>query len=295
LNANLKFIVIGVLFASLWASATIAAKFGLRSVEPLVLFCIRFLAAGLLLLGYAYGVEKQTLPNRRTWRQLLIFSLLNTTIYLGLFVFAMTQVTAGIGSLAIATNPLFIVILSSFWVGRSLGVKEWISLFLGLAGVGIATYPLLQQGDATASGLLLLGLSMLSYSVGAIYYARVNWSLSRTAINGWQVLLGSLMLGPLAFWLHRSDNYFDLTTWLAIGWLILPVSVLSVQLWLWLLRTNAVKASYFLFLCPIFGFIYSRLLLQEPLTLYTFGGTALVLVGLYWGQNPTKHKRETSR
>jgi probable blue pigment (indigoidine) exporter len=290
MRSRFEFIVTGILFASLWASASIAAKFGLRSVEPMVLFSIRFLVAGLLLLAYAYGVEKQSLPDRTAWKQLIIFSLLNTSLYLGFFIVALTQVAAGIGSLATATNPLFIGVLSSLWLGRNLRGREWLSLALGLVGVGVASFPLLQQAGTTLTGLLLLGLSMLSYSAGALYYRRVAWSLSRSAINGWQVLLGGLTIAPLAFLLHQSPNRFDTTWWASLAWLVFPVSIVSVQLWLRLLRTDAVKASFFLLLCPVFGFAYATWLLDEPFTLYTFGGTVLVLAGLYGGQQPVKQK-----
>lgn len=292
-SPTFKFIITGIVFASLWASAAIAAKFGLRSVEPLVLFCIRFLVAGILLLGYAYGWEKQPLPSRKAWKHLVVFSLLNTAVYLGLFVFAMKYVAAGIGSLATATNPLFIAVMAAFWAGRPLGNRDWVSLGLGLTGIGIAAFPLLQHQDTTAVGLALLGLSMVSYSIGTVYYSYIGWSLSRTAINGWQVLLGGLFLLPFAVLFHQPDshNQFDFTAWASIAWLVLPVSVVSVQLWLQLLRIDAVKASFFLFLCPVFGFFYASFLLNEPFTVYTLGGTALVLVGLYVGQRPAGSKR----
>jgi probable blue pigment (indigoidine) exporter len=288
MRTRFEFIITGILFASLWASASIAAKFGLRSVEPMVLFSIRFLVAGLLLLAYAYGVQKQPLPDRTAWKQLIIFSLLNTSLYLGFFIVALTQVAAGIGSLATATNPLFIGVLSSLWLGRNLGGREWLSLFLGLIGVAVAAFPLLQQAGTTLTGLLLLALSMLSYSAGALYYRRVEWNLSRTAINGWQVLMGGFTIAPLAFLFHHTPNHFDATWWASLAWLIFPVSILSVQLWLKLLLADAVKASFFLLLCPVFGFAYATWLLDEPFTLYTFGGTVLVLVGLYGGQQPAK-------
>jgi probable blue pigment (indigoidine) exporter len=51
-----------------------------------------------------------------------------------------------------------------------------------------------------------------------------------------------------------------------------------------------VKASMWLFLCPISGFVYARLFVGEPITGYTFAGTALVLAGLYWGQSKDGHQ-----
>jgi drug/metabolite transporter (DMT)-like permease len=86
------------------------------------------------------------------------------------------------------------------------------------------------------------------------------------------------------FFLHEGRNRMDLNFWLSELWLIFPVSVVSVQLWLWLLKTDPVKASLWLFLCPIFGQVVSTILLDEPFNELTIAGTVLVLVSLYIGQ-----------
>ncbi|RYU93234.1 DMT family transporter [Emticicia agri] len=281
---NLKLLLLGILFAASWASASAAAKFGLRSVEPLVLFQVRFLAAGLIMLGYSFIIQKDRWPKGKEWRELTLFGLLNVTLYLSFFVLGIKEVAAGIGSLSTATNPLFISIISAFWIGRHVKGAEWMAVLLGLTGVGIATYPLLQKSYATPLGLFYMFLSMISYSVGTLYYSKIDWKLSRTAINGWQVFLGGMLMLPLTILLHKEPNLFDLNFTLSVLWLIFPVSILAVQLWLYLLEVDPVKASFFLFLCPIFGFIYSYLLLDEPITYHTFLGTALVIIGLYVGQ-----------
>jgi drug/metabolite transporter (DMT)-like permease len=125
---------------------------------------------------------------------------------------------------------------------------------------------------------------MIAYSLGAVYYASVNWKLSRTSINAWQVLIGGLLLIPFTVVMHEKENHFDLRFWLSLAWLIFPVSILAVQLWLRLLKSDAVKASLWLYLCPVFGFLYAAILLGEPITLYTLFGTALVMTALYIGQ-----------
>ena len=284
----LKTILLGVLFAALWASASAAAKIGLRSVEPLVLFQIRFLVAGIVMLGYAHFVQKDRLPQGKEWKELTIFGLLNVTLYLSFFVLGVKEVAAGIGSLSTATNPLFISVLSAFWLGRNIKFSEWFAVILGMIGVAIACFPLIQNSYATPLGLFYLFLCMLSYSVGTIYYSNIDWKLSRTAINGWQVFLGGILMLPLTFLLHKSPNNYDLTFLLSELWLIIPVSIVAVNLWLYLLKIDAVKASFFLFLCPIFGFTYSYFLLDEPITYHTFLGTALVIIALYVGQRAKK-------
>jgi drug/metabolite transporter (DMT)-like permease len=78
-----------------------------------------------------------------------------------------------------------------------------------------------------------------------------------------------------------------LNTWNAssiggILWLAIPVSIGAVQLWLYLLREDAGKASFWLFLCPVFGFLIANVVTHEPITLFTIGGMALVIFGIWW-------------
>jgi drug/metabolite transporter (DMT)-like permease len=292
-----NYTVPGLAFAALWASASVATKFGVQSVHPLILANARFFIAGTGMLLFAYGVQrsrkgnsgalslKNAWPTRAEFRQLSIFALLNTTIYLGAFVIALKQVSAGIGSLSTATNPLFIALLSALWLRRMPRRNEIGGLLLGIVGVGVATYPLLQTSYATIEGLLILLAGMVSVSAATVYYAGIEWRLPSLVINGWQVLLGGILLMP--FTLIFADfglSHYDERFWVSVLWLILPVSVAALQLWFYLVRQDAVRASLWLFLCPIFGFVYSYLLMGEPITVYTVIGTGLVIGGLWLGR-----------
>jgi drug/metabolite transporter (DMT)-like permease len=283
-----KNFLIGVLFAMLWASASVATKFGILSAPPLVLANIRFFFAGILLLGYSYSLKKGTsyrLPTRTEWKHLTIFGALNTTVYLGLYVYSMKFAAAGIGSLATSTNPLLIVLFSSWLMGRRPDKEEILSIFISMVGIGIATYPLLEDSSTSLLGLLLLALSMISVSFASVYYARVKWELPNILINGWQVAMGGVLLLPLTLVFGDfSSVIFDKHLVFSILWLSIAVSVLGLICWFYLLKIDTVKASLYLFLCPLFGFIYAWWLMDEPITIYTIAGTLLVLVGLYLGQ-----------
>lgn len=280
----MKTLLTGLTFSILWASASIAGKFGLRSAEPLVLFTSRFLIAGFILLMIARFVRKERNPEGQEWKRLFIYGLFNTAFYLGIFIIALQYITAGITALAIALNPILISIMSSTIMKRRTLYHEWISIALGMAGVALASYPLLANEEISYAGMGLLMLSMLTYSYGSVYYSSVTWTLPRMVINGWQVLIGGSILLPFTVMFYKGENKLDLNFGLSLFWLIVPVSILSVQLWLRLLKTDAVKASLWLFLCPVFGISFSTWLLDEPFTWYTIVGALLVLGALWIGQ-----------
>src|SRR5690554_295192 len=279
----MKNILIGILFAMLWSSAAVATKFGVLSVPPLILANARFFIAGFLLLLYAAIWGKiYRVPTRAEFKHLAIFGFFNTTLYLGVYVYAMKYTSAGIGSLAVSTNPLIIILLSSWLMGRKATLKEWISIALGIAGVAVATLPLLDNAQTSLGGLALLSLSMIAVSYASVYYAKVKWRLSNILINGWQVTLGGIILMPFTFLLSEGSQInLDTQFLYSVLWLSVAVSVVGLICWFHLLSIDPVKASLWLFLCPAFGFLYAWWLMDEPITLYTYVGTAMVVGGLY--------------
>src|SRR5687768_2544200 len=105
-NTQFKWLAAGTLFAALWASAATATKIGLSVGQPLVVAVVRFAVAAFIMLVIAHLIRRSRLPQKKEWKQLAVYGLFNITIYLGFYVVAMQTVSAGIGSLAIATNPV---------------------------------------------------------------------------------------------------------------------------------------------------------------------------------------------
>lgn len=282
-TSGIGLIVAGLLFAILWASASAATKIGLESAQPFMIAIARFGVAAIVMLLLTHLVLRKRLPAGKEWRQLSIYGILNITVYLGMYVIAMQYVSAGLATLAIAVNPVFISLIGAVWFKQPVDRITILSLALCMTGILIAAYPLLMESYATPGGLALLLTSMVSYSAGALYFSRKEWNgLHILTINGWQTLLGGLFLLPFVIIFYEPErNLYD-GKWLgSVLWLAIAVSVMAVQLWLFLLKDNPVKAAFWLFLCPVFGFIIAALLMHEPVGIYTLTGVVLVIAGLY--------------
>lgn len=278
-----KLIFSGIAFAILWASASTATKIGLNSAQPFVISIFRFIIAGAIMLFISHLVMRNRMPAKKEWIQISIYGVLNISFYLGLYVIAMQQVSAGLGSLAVATNPVFIALISAIWLSHKIKIQNILSLILCFVGVILASYPLLQNSYVTLTGILILLASMIAYSLGTVYFSRTNWNgLHIVTINGWQTIIGGFFLLPVLVATYRpNQNIFDTQFWISVSWLAVPVSVGAIQFWLYLLENNAIKASYWLFSCPIFGFIIAHFMMNDPINTYTFLGVAFVISGLY--------------
>ncbi len=287
-----RLVAAGILFALFWSSAASATKIGLQSAQPFVLAIPRFFIAAAIMLFISHVVLKKRLPAGKEWTQLAVYGMLNISIYLGMFVIAIQHVSAGLGSLAVAINPILISIMASIWLHHPIKRVAVVSLLLCCTGIVIAALPLFEKSYATPGGLGLLLASTISYSAGAVYFSKQRWNnLYILTINGWQTLFGGIFLLPVLMLTYRHNkNIFDGKWFGAVLWLAVIVSIFAIQLWLYLLRHNPVKASFWLFLCPVSGFIIAAILLHEPISVYTIVGVALVITGLYLVQRKTAEK-----
>ncbi len=296
-GSSVKLLLAGILFAILWPSASAATKIGLHYAQPFVISIMRFSLAGSIMLIIAHLVLGEKLPEKRHWKKLAIYGLLNISIYLGIYVVAMQYASAGIASLSIAANPVLISLISTLYLKEKMNNTTIISLTICVTGIVVAAYPLLRTSYVTPTGLILLLVSMLSYSVSAIYFSRQHWNgLHILTINGWQTLLGGIFLVPALLLTYKSDsNQFNSTMIISVLWLVVPVSIIAVQLWLYLLSDNPVKAAFWLFLCPIFGFAIAAVTLHEKISVYTLCGILLVLSGLYIVQRQKRKLKPLSQ
>ncbi|RYE56212.1 MAG: DMT family transporter [Sphingobacteriales bacterium] len=283
INMKYRWFLAGLGFSIFWASASTATKIGLQVAQPMVIATSRFAIAAIFMLFVSHIFQKSRFPKGREWLQIAVYGTLNISIYLGVYIFAMQEVTAGIGALAIAINPVLIGFFSVFFLKKKLTLSVILALIVCTIGVVCAAWPLFSGAEVTAWGLFLLFASMFSYALAAIYFSAKKWDdLSLLTINGWQTAIGGVLLLPFVFWFYKDNvNHFDLTFWGSVLWLAIPVSIVAVQLWLWLLKTNAVRAGLWLFLCPLFGFIIAALLADEAIGWFTAIGLGLVLIGLF--------------
>jgi drug/metabolite transporter (DMT)-like permease len=279
----------GIAFSILWPSASTATKIALAASQPFTICFVRFICAGIIMLVTSHFVLGLRLPRGREWRSLAVYGLLSNTLYLSLYVLAMQQLSAGLGALSVAIAPIVINLATALLERRRPGVVTLVSLTVCLAGVAVAALPLLRNAMATPAGLAILLVAVVIYSVSVIYFARTDWNdLSLLTISGWQILFGAVFIFPLVAWTYQpTANHWIASTWISVLWLAIVVSVFAIRLWLWLVKVDAARSSYWLFLCPVFGFIISTIFTHEPLTGYTFGGMAMVIAGIWWEHQQT--------
>ena len=78
---------------------------------------------------------------------------------------------------------------------------------------------------------------------------------------------------------------------LAFGYQSVAIAFFSYFLWFWMIHRYMVsRLTAFTFLVPIFGVLFSGIVLGESLPLPLWGGLALVACGIYLVNRPEKVK-----
>lgn len=213
---NGRWLTLGFCFAVLWASASAATKIALLSGQPFVIAVARFFIAGIIMLLFAHGFKKYRLPQQKEWKQIMFYGLLNISIYLGLYIIAMQKISAGLGTLAVGLNPVIISLMAAFIFKKPVGINNVISLLVCLAGVFTAAFPLLKTSYASVDGIVIILVSMLAYSAGAIYFSKMEWNgLKILTINGWQTIFGGIFLLPVLLLTYKETaNNYDHNFWI---------------------------------------------------------------------------------
>jgi probable blue pigment (indigoidine) exporter len=284
-------IIEGLLFSIFWASATVATKFAVHSVDPFLLTLIRFVLVALVLQTFTFLFQKKTnrLPNKQEFIQLTILGVLNVTIYMSGYLIAIKTVSAGLISLFSASNPLILVLLSAFVLKKKLSTHQWVGISMAFTGLILAAVPNLKGSHATLWGLIAFVLGITSLSFGSIYFSKSSIKLSKMAVNTWQITIGGLLFIPIV-WMNSGGNYLhaDLNFYLSLAWLVIPVTIIAYALWLKLLEADPVKAGLWLFLTPALGYLLAVLIMHERLTAYGVCGALLVVGGLLYSRRKVK-------
>ncbi len=280
------FFIAGISFAVLWGSGSTVTKLGMQYLQPWVLAVCRLFFAAFIMLIMAHVILGYSLPQRKHWKSILVYGLLNLGIFLGLYMYGLQFVWGGLGTLMTGTTPLFITLFTGLWLKKKISPLVIFSLLLCVAGVLTAASPMIQFNRGSEFGMLLLLAGIISNAAGAVYFVGRNWEgINLLTINAWQTLMGALFLLPLCVYHYDSSlNHFTWQAVASIGWLAIFLSVTAILLWLFILRQNPLRAAFWYFLCPVVGFGLAAVLLHEPFTWYTVVGILLVITGLYLGQ-----------
>ena len=273
---------LGPLFVLLWSSGFLAGGFGTRDMPGLSLATWRLLLAGGLLIAVGVMTGARWPRGRREWRDLVVAGVLMQAVQYGGTSCALALgVSAGLAALVLCLSPVLVAALGGPLLGERLGSLGWLGSALAVAGALVAGLDHLDDGGSTA-GLALLGLGLAGFAAGTVHQKRVGAAMDLRTGSAVQVLVGAVVLAPLAFLVDGGV----LLPRTAIGagalaWVTVVNSGVAVLLLFVLLRRGTAAAvSGLLYVVPPVTAVLAVPVLGQPLEPQTLAGLALTLTGV---------------
>lgn len=259
-----------VLCTALWGSAAPCIKkgyllFGIgagQAFSQLLFAGWRFALAGLLVLLVARCKGRRIMPRRTEWRPILWLSLFQSMIQYVCYYIGLSATTGTKGAVLSGTQSFFALILAHLCLKNDkLDRNKALGCALGFAGVLVLGMGGLNSFSLVGDGLVLL--SAASAGAGALVSRIFTPGRDPMLLTGWQLLIGGLFLLAVGTAGGGRLTAVTLPGVLLLGYMIV-LSAAAFTIWTALLGKFPVgKVSLFGFLIPVFGTVFSALVLRE--------------------------------
>ena len=266
----------------IWGSTYLAIRYAVETIPPLYTAGIRHLIAGTILL--AWCVAKRLRP---TWAQVRASIIIGAFFFLGghgTLHWAEQKVPSGLASLIIASEPLWVFLLSA------IAARQWrmngtllAGIILGFGGVGLLMgRSALTSGPGVFVGAMAVLLGAFSWSVGIVYSRRSHLSGHPLLLSALSLLSGSIQLLLAGTMVHEYRRFslatISLRSWLALVYLILFGSVVAFTAYNWLLEHySPTLVATHTYVNPLVAVLLGWLFAGEAVTFNVILSTAMVI------------------
>jgi drug/metabolite transporter (DMT)-like permease len=276
-------------FVVFWAGGYTFAKLGLAHAEPMTMLTLRYGLAAVALSPFLLRRGLAWPASARHWTALALTGFLIQCVYFGLAYLAMKRgMNAGTAAIVMALQPVLVAALAPLVAGGGgggggpRGPALWLGLVLGFVGVAVVVASGETLGPSPAAAVLL-ALGALAGITAATLFEKWHGLRTDPAIGGGvQYVVGLAVLAPVAAATESLAVRWHPEFVVALGYLVIANSVVSVGLYIALLqRGDATRISALLYLVPGLAMILAWAVLGETVTASALAGFALSAVGVY--------------
>ncbi|MQA21451.1 EamA family transporter [Rugamonas rivuli] len=270
---------------AIWGSTYIVTTQLLPPDRPFIAALLRTLPAGVLLLIFV-----GRLPQRAEWGRLVVLSALNIGFFQALLFIAAYRLPGGLAAVVGAIQPLLVMGLAWLLERRPPARLAVGAGVLGVLGMAVL---LLSPGavwDAAGIAAALAGAACMA--AGTYLTRRWRSELPVLALTGWQLLLGGLMLAPLAVLVDPPLPALDAVQVLGYAYLSLAGALLAYALWFrGIARLSPVAVSSLGLLSPLVAVVLGWALLGQAMSGLSLAGLATVLASILAVQRGSAQRR----
>jgi drug/metabolite transporter (DMT)-like permease len=275
-------LVMPAVFVLLWSSGFIGAKFGLVYAEPLTYLLLRMVGV-LVILGVVVVLTRPKWPNAAGFRHSVAAGLMVHGLYLGgVFVAIGHGLPAGLVALIVSLQPLLTSTLANRWLGERVGVRQWLGLALGLAGVYLVLRDKATAGEATLLAWASVIVGLIGITVGTIYQKRFGGGIDWRPALLIQYAAATVLFAAGAFGFETRVVHWTPDFVIVLSYLVVVLSLGTVWLYYFMIRQSAATRVVSLFyLTPAVTALMAFALFGEKLAPLALVGMAVCVAAVF--------------
>jgi drug/metabolite transporter (DMT)-like permease len=271
-------IVALVVLGPVWGYGWVATKVSLAYSQPLTFAALRVvLSAALLFLVMAVTRRPLRPP---ALKYTLVIGLLQTSLFVGLVIWALAHVGAGKVAVLTYTMPFWLLLLAWVFLGERLRGVQWLAVALAFAGLLLVVAPW-RLGGAFASLLAVAGGVAWAASALVVKLLQRREHVDVVCLTTWQMIFGSVPLIVLAVLTYSSGIEWTAAFFGGLAYTVVFANAVAWVLWLYALRAlSAGAAGLGTLSIPVVGVLAAWLQLGERPDAVEAAGMALIVGAL---------------
>lgn len=280
-----RYLAYGAIYL-IWGTTYLAIRIDVREIPPLVCAGMRFIAAGLVVLGWTRARGDRG-PTGREWLGCILLGFTIFAVSYGLVFWAETRVASGTAAIMSSTIPLFMAITESALNRQAFTRSATGALVLGLCGVVTLMSPSLSlhERPLDVTGAMALLCAPAIWSVSSVLMPLIPLPSSKVTSAGGQMLSGGVWLMLLAIVFHEPRRFhpftISTTAWWCLAYLILGGSIIAFTAYVWLIhREPAIRVGTYAYVNPLVAIAVGYTLGGETLGTRTALGAACILLSV---------------
>lgn len=269
------------LLGAIWGASFMFMRVAVADFGPFPLVEIRLALGALVLTPFLWRARDQFTAGLLL--RIAGIALMNATVPLTLFAWAAERAPAGISAISNGMTVMFAALVAFFFFGERIGTWRLAGLVTGFVGVAILASGK-TAGVSVAPAALAGTAASLCYGVGINLVRRYLTPYPPAAVASVALGSGALLAAPLAAWNwpHHPIPAASLVSAFLLG--VLCTGFAFVLYYRLVARIGAARTSTVTYLIPLFGVIWSWLLLGEPVTVTMALAGTLILAGVALSQ-----------
>lgn len=267
-------LLLTALAPAIWGTTYIVTSQFLPPDRPFIAALLRVLPAGVALLIWC-----RRFPRRGEWWKLIVTGILNIGAFQALLFIAAYRLPGGLAAVIGAIQPLLVMLLA-WCVDRQR--SPWLAVVSAFSGIiGMALLLLSPDVVLDPLGILAAFAGAVSMALGTWLSRRWAISLPVVALTGWQLLIGGVVLAPVAWWVDPPLQQVTMTQAAGYLWLCVAGAMLAYGLWFrGISRLPSVAVSALSLLSPVTAVLLGWVFLGQKIEGLALLGLVVVLTSV---------------